>query len=71
MPPRKRGPFHRAQIAPRIRLEQPPQGPLCRCGDSKGWHVADDGKGPCQYPACGCRRFRLKEAPEEGPDVVA
>jgi hypothetical protein len=66
MPPRRRGPFHRAQIAPLRRVNLKDLGPLCACGDAVGWHelMEDDSRGRCTYRPCGCRLFRPKGAPD-------
>ena len=67
MPPKKRGPFHRAQLAPRLHLPSVRSlGPKCRCGDAAGWHelVDDEFKGRCTYHPCGCLLFRLPEDPD-------
>lgn len=39
------------------------RGPLCRCGDAWLWHVETDQpvRGRCEYPVCGCTRFRPRE----------
>lgn len=68
MPPRKRGPLHRVQIAPRVRVPSAREmGPLCLCGDAAGWHTLVDGEfvGKCLYRPCGCLQMRLPEVPDD------